>query len=214
MGSGGFAEVYLGEHIHLLTQAAVKLLHTHLATARDIEQFRGEARTIATLVHPNIVRVLDFGVEAGTPFLVMDYAPHGNLRQKHHAGRQLPLPTIVSYVRALASALQSTHDQHLIHRDLKPENVLLGAKHEVLLSDFGLSLFTHGQGALQVKECFGTLAYMAPEVLMGRTPDQRADIFSIGIVFFEVLSGQHPFRADCVGAPAGQILHGEPTPLP
>ncbi len=80
LGQGGFAEVYLGTHIHLGTQAASKLLHTHLASERDIEQFRAEARTVAALTHPHIVRVLDFGTEGGAPYLVMDYAPNGNLR--------------------------------------------------------------------------------------------------------------------------------------
>jgi len=92
----------------------------------------------------------------------MDYAPNGNLRQKHPPGIAVPLPTIITYVMALASALQCAHDQHLIHRDLKPENMLLGPKHEVLLSDFGLALLTSDRASLQTKERFGTLAYMAP----------------------------------------------------
>src|SRR5216683_1536762 len=95
LGEGGFAEVYLGEHIHLGTQAAIKILHTRLAS-EDVEQFRTEARTIARLIHPNIVRVLDFGVESKIPFLVMDYAPNGTLRQKHPKGTQVPLATVAS----------------------------------------------------------------------------------------------------------------------
>src|SRR6266851_6960871 len=89
IGQGGFADVYLGEHIHLNTQAAIKVLQMRL-TGSNLEQFRNEARTIASLVHPNIVRVLDFGVEDGIPFLVMDYAPNGTLRQRHLRG--IPLP--------------------------------------------------------------------------------------------------------------------------
>src|SRR5438309_7257222 len=92
LGQGGFADVYLGEHVYLETQAAIKVLHTQLAR-EDIEQFRIEARTIARLEHPYIVRVLDFGVEGSTPFLVMSYAPNGTLRQRHPKGTRLPLTT-------------------------------------------------------------------------------------------------------------------------
>src|SRR5881392_255587 len=98
LGEGGFAEVYLGEHIHLGTQAAIKILHTQL-TSDDVDRFRTEARTIARLIHPHIVRVLDFGVEGRTPFLVMDYAPLGTLRQRHPKGMRLSLDIIVTYVK-------------------------------------------------------------------------------------------------------------------
>jgi serine/threonine protein kinase len=103
LGEGGFAEVYLAEHIHLGTQAAIKVLRTQLAK-EDIETFRNEARTIARLEHPNIVRVLDFGLEGRTPYLVMGYAVNGTLRQRHPKGTRLPLVTIVSYVKQLADA--------------------------------------------------------------------------------------------------------------
>ena len=120
LGSGGFAEVYLGEHIHLNTQAAVKLLHTQLE-GKESEQFLSEARTIAHLEHPNIVRVLEFGVESTAPFLIMSYAPNGNLRHRHPQGKQLQLTMIVHYVKQIAAALQHIHDQKLIHRDIKPQ---------------------------------------------------------------------------------------------
>src|SRR6266446_4854553 len=139
IGQGGFAEIYLGEHIHLNTQAAIKILQVRL-TGSSLEQFRNEARTIASLVHPNIVRVLDFGVEEGIPFLVMDYAPNGTLRQRHPKGSRLAPATIVPYVKQVAAALQYAHDQKLIHRDVKPENMLLGYRDTVLLSDFGLAV--------------------------------------------------------------------------
>src|SRR5438045_2654541 len=108
LGQGGFAVVYLGEHIHLGTQAAIKVLHTQL-TPGDIEEFRQEARTIAHLEHPHIVRVLEFGIEARTPFLVMSYAPNGTLRDRHPKGQQLPPRVVLSYVEQLADALQYAH---------------------------------------------------------------------------------------------------------
>src|SRR5205823_6331173 len=91
--------------------------------------FINEARQVSRLIHPHVIRVFDFGLESNTPFLVMDFAPHGNLRKQHPVGSVLPMTMIVSYTLALASALQCAHDQHIVHRDLKPENVLLGSKH-------------------------------------------------------------------------------------
>ena len=115
LGQGSFADVYLGKHIYLDTQAAIKVLHGQLAR-NEIEGFLSEARTVAPLRHPHIVQVLDFGVEGATPFLVMDYAPLGTLRQRYPKGTLLPLATIVSYVKQVASALQYAHDRKLIHR--------------------------------------------------------------------------------------------------
>jgi serine/threonine protein kinase len=125
IGQGGFAEIYLGLHLHLGTEAAIKVLHTGLSPD-EVERFRSEARTLAHLEHPNIVRVLDFGVEGITPFLVLSYAPHGSLRDRHPRGTRLPLVRIVEYVKQIAAALQYAHDAQLIHRDIKPENLLLG----------------------------------------------------------------------------------------
>src|ERR1700730_18572977 len=141
IGRGGFAEVYLGEHQRLKTQAAIKVLRTQLADD-DIEDFLKEARIVAHLEHPHIVRILDFDVEETTPFLVMSYAPNGNLRQRHAKGTLLSLESIMSYIKQIADALQYAHDEKLIHRDIKPENMLLGRHNDVLLSDFGIALVT------------------------------------------------------------------------
>src|SRR6266567_2051781 len=99
IGRGGFAEVYLGEHIYLKTQVAIKVLRNTLVNKDDLDAFLKEAQTIASLVHPNIVRVLEFGLDGETPFLVMDYAPNSTLRQRHPKGTQLPLMTVVPYVK-------------------------------------------------------------------------------------------------------------------
>ena len=135
IGQGGFAEVYLGEHIHLGNHAAIKVLKTQVA-AEDIAQFRNEARLIVNLKNAHIVPVLDFGIQNGTPFLVMEHAVNGTLRQRHPRGSIVPLDTIVSYVKQVAAALQYAHDRHVIHRDVKPENMLLAPNNEVWLSDF------------------------------------------------------------------------------
>src|SRR3989440_3065992 len=141
LGQGGFAEVYLGEHVYLKSRAALKVLHTRLSE-EDAAQFVREGQTLARLTHPHIVRVLDFAVQDGIPFLVMEYAPGGTLRTLHPKETRVPLESIVAYVTQVASALQYAHDQRLLHRDVKPENMLLGTHSQVLLSDFGLALRT------------------------------------------------------------------------
>src|SRR6202165_2165657 len=125
LGKGGFAEVYLGEHVYLETQAAIKVLLTQLAS-EDREPFRLEAKRVAHLEHPHIVRVLEFGVDGTTPYLAMSYAPNGTLRERHPKGVALAPMTILGYVKQAADALQYAHDEHFIHRDVKPENLLLG----------------------------------------------------------------------------------------
>ena len=167
LGQGAFAEVYLGRHIHLDTFAAVKVLHTELAR-REVERFRQEARTLVHLMHPHIVRVLDYGVDDSLPFLVMDYAPNGSLRQRHPKGVRLPLATIVHYVNQVALALQYAHDERLVHRDVKPENMLLGWRNELLLSDFGIALVAQATRAPAKLEMAGTIAYMAHEQIQGQ----------------------------------------------
>jgi len=211
IGAGGFAEVYQGTHIHLGTQAAIKLLHTQLATAGEIEKFRVEARTIANLIHPNIVRVLDFGVEGNTPFLVMDYAPNGSLRQYLPQGTALAPGTVVPYVKQVAEALQCAHDQKLIHRDIKPENMLLGRSSEVLLSDFGIATVSQTTGQQSTQAVVGTAAYMAPEQLQGH-PRPASDQYSLGIIVYEWLAGERPFQGAFTEIAAQHVLT-PPVPL-
>jgi predicted ATPase/DNA-binding CsgD family transcriptional regulator len=191
LGKGTFADVYLGEHLYLNTPGAIKVLRSKVGSP-TLAGFLNEARQVSHLVHPHIIRVFDFGLETEVPFLVMDYAPYGNLRKLHPSGSVLPISTIVSYTMALASALQCAHDEHVVHRDLKPENVLLGSKHEVLLSDFGLALLASDQGLLQVKERFGTLTYMAPELILGQ-PVPASDQYALAVMVYEWLCGHPPF---------------------
>jgi len=193
LGSGGFADVYLGEHVYLKTQAAVKVLQTRLSAPEDLESFLTEARTVARLSHPNIVRILDFGVDNETPFLVMDYAPNGTLRQRHPRGVPLPLSTVTQYVRQLANALQHAHDEKLIHRDVKPENMLIGRRNEILLSDFGIALVAQSSRYQNTQDVVGTVAYMSPEQIQGK-PRAASDQYALGISVYEWLSGVRPFN--------------------
>jgi serine/threonine protein kinase len=191
LGEGGFAEVYLGEHIHLGTPAAIKILTTRL-TDEGIALFRDEARTIIGLEHPHIVRVYDFGIEGHIPFIVMGFAPNGSLRKLHPKGTCLPLQTTVNYVKQVAAALQYAHDKKLIHRDIKPDNMLLSQNNEVLLSDFGIAVVAHSTRSLNTQDGSGTLYYMAPEQIQGK-PRIASDQYALGIVVYEWLSGMPPF---------------------
>jgi eukaryotic-like serine/threonine-protein kinase len=196
IGQGGFAEVYLGQHIYLDTFAAIKVLHARLESD-DVEYFLTEARTVARLLHPNIVRVLEFNVEDMTPYLIVDYAPNGTLRKRHPRGLPVPHAAIVSYTRQAASALEYAHEQKVIHRDVKPENMLVGRRNEILLSDFGIAVVSHSSryssGTEGIQDMAGTVAYMAPEQIQAQACP-NSDQYSLGIVVYEWLCGTRPFQ--------------------
>src|SRR6266576_3872570 len=213
IGRGSFAEVYLGEHQHLNSQAAIKVLNTHF-TSEDKDRFYAEARTIARLTHPHIVRILDFNVEDGIPFLIMEYAPNGTLRQRHPKGTRVPLEIVVSYVKQVADALQYIHTQKLIHRDVKPESMLLGQSNEVLLAEFGTAIIAQSTRSAQVRqpqEVVESVIYMAPEQLMGK-PRPASDQYALAVVVYEWLCGDPPFIGS-VQQIASQHLSAHPPPL-
>jgi serine/threonine protein kinase len=192
LGSGGFADVYLGKQVYLDSLAAIKLLKTTLSEG-DTNDFRSEARTLVHLIHPHIVRVLDFGLEGNIPFLVMDYAPNGTLRQRHGRGERLPLAAVIGYVNQVASALQFAHDQKIIHRDVKPENMLLGRQNEILLSDFGIAVVAQSTRTEFTQETVGTISYMAPEQIQAH-PRPASDQYSLAVIAYEWLCGDRPFN--------------------
>jgi serine/threonine protein kinase len=211
LGQGNLAEVYLGGHIHLGMLAAIKVLHASLSS-EEIAPFRREARVIAHLVHPNIVRVLEFGIEDHTPYLVMDFAPHGSLRQHYPRGTRLPLALVVAYSRQVADALQFAHDERVVHRDVKPENLLLGRRKEVLLSDFGIAILTQRPHDQSPYHTAGTLRYMAPEQLQGQ-PCLASDQYALAIVVYEWLCGRCPFQGSSPLEVAMQHISHPPQPL-
>ncbi len=190
IGRGGFANVYQGEHIYLKTPAAIKVLKMQLIN-EALENFLQEARIIASLEHPHIVRVLEFGVEGITPFLVMSYANNGTMRQQYPKNSILSWSNIISSTKQVADALQYAHDHGVIHRDVKPENMLLDKNHHIQLSDFGLAVMAQNMN-VQPSSSAGTTAYMAPEQLQGQ-PCRASDQYALGIVVYEWLCGSLPF---------------------
>jgi len=210
LGAGTFGDVYLGEQVYDKTPTAVKVFKAKL-TPDKFKDFLNEVRTVL-LRHPNIVQVLDFGMgEDDVPFLVMEFAPNGTLLQHHPRGTHLPLPTVVSYVKQIAAALQYAHDQRRIHRDVKPENILFGAKNELLLSDFGIAAVAHSSHSQRTEEAIGTALYMAPEQWQGK-PLPATDQYALGIIVYEWLSSQCPFEGGTLQL-MYQHLHVPPPPI-
>jgi predicted ATPase/tRNA A-37 threonylcarbamoyl transferase component Bud32 len=212
LGQGSFAEVYLGQHVRLTLQTAIKVLHTHL-TDQEAAHFSQEAETIVKLMHPAIVRILDYDVQDGLPFLVMDYAPGGSLRRRYLKGTVVPLPQIVSHVRQVASALQYAHEHKVIHRDVKPENMLVGRQEEVLLADFGLATLAQSTSQLSssMQGTAGTISYMAPEQIEGHLR-AASDQYALGVVVYEWLCGNRPFEGPATEVMV-QYLTMPPPPL-
>lgn len=199
LGTGAFADVYLGVHVHLGTQAAIKVLKTTLATKEEVEQFTREAKNSVTFSHPNLVRTLDFGMqEETTPYLVMEYMAQGTVLKRHPAPYRVPLPFVIIYVKQVAEALQYLHQQGAVHRDVKPANLLLAEDGRLMLGDFGIikviDTLPNTYAAAQLTWA-GTRAYMAPEQGAGR-PDFASDQYALAVVAYEWLSGSRPVSGD------------------
>src|SRR6266568_151734 len=195
LGSGGFADVYEAEHLHLPdTKAAIKILKDSFST-RQLELLRKEAQIVSSLDHPHIVRLNTFSVERNIPYLVMSYAPGGSLDKRHSKGTLLPLPTILTYVRQIADALHYAHQQHVIHRDIKPANFLLAKDGRLQVSDFGIALVIQNSKSLSMQEVVGTWVYMSPEQFHGKA-GSASDQYSLAIVVYQWLCGQLPFTGN------------------
>lgn len=191
LGGGTFGDVYLGEHTGNTTPAAVKILQARLTNSEDLKDYINEIRSLFRLQHPNIVPLLDFGIERDTPFLIMAYAPNGTLRQPK--GTRLPLDTVVNYIRQIAEALQHAHDLRLVHRDVKPENILSGPNGQVWLSDFGIVSIAHSSRSLNTQDGAGTIPYMAPEQILGK-PRLASDQYALVIIAYEWICGSQTWQ--------------------
>ena len=209
LGWSKFAEVYLAKDISLDTDVAVKVLQIQVAED-ELENFSSAARRMTELVHPHIIRVLEVGMEehqkSSTPFLVMEYAPNGTLRQRYPIGARLPLATILSYVKQIAEALHYAHLQKFVHCDVKPENILVGSNNELLLGDFSTALISSS-----IKRPVGTIAYMAPEQIRGE-PGPLSDEYALGAVVYEWLCGELPFYGS-LSEISNMHLFAAPPPL-
>src|SRR5262245_40085799 len=196
LGQGGMARVYLGRQEHLDRNVAVKILPPYYAADEDfVERFKLEARAMARLTHPNIVIIHDAGEDNGRLFIIMEYVRGGTLKQRMAAGLQMH--EIQRVIREVASALSYAHSMGIVHRDVKPVNVLMDQSARSVLSDFGIAKVLETSAALtHAGAGVGTPEYMSPEQCRGGAVDARADIYALGVMLYEMLTGRPPFVAD------------------
>jgi len=216
LGQGGMATVYLAHDIKHERDVAIKVLHPDLGAALGGERFLSEIRTTARLQHPHILPLLDSGEADGLLYYVMPLVTGETLRARLERERQLPITDAVRIAREVASALDYAHRQNVIHRDIKPENILL---HDgsAIVADFGIALAVQsagGQRMTQTGLSLGTPQYMSPEQAMGeRTIDARSDVYALGAVLYEMLTGDAPFTGGSVQAIVAKVLSERPTAL-
>jgi eukaryotic-like serine/threonine-protein kinase len=208
---GGMAAVWRARDTLLDREVAVKLLHPQFATDPEfLERFRREARAAARLSHPNIVPIYDVGEHDGIPYIVMELVEGDNLKERIRQAAPLSDAEIRAVGATLASTLDYAHRKGLIHRDVKPQNVLLGEDGRPRLTDFGIAQAMASSGLTRTGAVMGSVHYIAPELVRGRTALPQSDIYSLGVVLYEMATGRVPFQAETDLAVA--LAHVEQTP--
>jgi serine/threonine protein kinase len=212
LGQGVSSEIYLAQQEQSAEQVAIKLLYGR-RSGDELAKFFAQASQISHLRHPHIASLLDFGVEGESSYIVMEYAPHGTLRERHPRGSIVPPATVLLYAQQAAEALQYVHEHKFIHRDIKPQNMLLGANEEIKISDFGVAVVSHSLDPLypEQHDFEGTVIYAAPEQLQGK-PRRSSDQYALGVVIYELLCGDWPFSGSFHEI-AHQHLFASPPPL-
>ena len=197
LGQGGMATVFKAYHPALDRYVAIKVLHPAFKEDPNfLARFQREARIVAKLEHPHIVPVYDFSEHKGMAYLVMRYV-EGETLKAHLEGEPLPPERILEILQPVAEALAYAHEQEVLHRDIKPSNVMLTPEGGIFLTDFGLARMAQsGESTLSQDMMIGTPQYMSPEQAKGEKVDERTDIYSLGVVLFEMLTGRVPFSAD------------------
>jgi serine/threonine-protein kinase len=212
IGQGGMAVVYQGTDLVLNRTVAIKILHSHLTEDKSfVERFKREAQDLARLIHPNIVAVYDAGIENDSYFIVMEYVEGKTLKELIEE-TALPLAHAVKIIYQVAKALEHAHKHGLIHRDIKPQNIIVMPDHQVKVTDFGIARAVGRSGLTRTGKILGTAQYISPEQASGRTADERSDIYSVGILFYEMLTGKPPFDGPIAVEVASKHIKEEPVP--
>ncbi len=216
VGSGGMSSVYRAHDRVLERTVALKVLHDRLVAQKDVvERFSREAKLVAGLSHHNIVAVIDRGEDHGSPFIVLEYISGENLKELLKRDGPLPVERALELTIEIASGLAFAHQKGFVHRDVKPQNVLLNGKGEAKVTDFGIArpIEAHEGGQTQTGTVLGTCDYISPEQAQGRHVDAHTDVYSLGIVLYELLVGEVPFTGDNFVAVAMQHINAPPPPV-
>src|ERR671924_70628 len=197
IGSGGMSSVYRAFDPTLERSVAIKLMHRDISTDPDqLERFRREARAVAQLNHPHVVTVIDAGEDEGAPYIVFEYVEGETLKDRIRRNGRLPVAEAVAYAIEIARALECAHSHRLVHRDVKPQNVLIDPDGRAKVTDFGIARSLEATGLTATGRVVGTTDYVSPEQAMGEDVDERSDVYSLGVVLYEMLTGDVPFRAE------------------
>lgn len=201
VGQGGMSSVYKGMDPNLKRVVAIKLIHPHLTGDQEfVRRFETEASAVAQLRHPNIIQVFDFNNDGNTYYMVLEFVPgetlQARLKRLSLSGRLLSPDEIVRFGASICDAANYAHKRGLIHRDIKPANVMLNVQGEAILMDFGITKIVGATHHTATGAVIGTALYMSPEQIRGERPDHRVDIYSLGVMLFEMVSGHPPYEAD------------------
>jgi eukaryotic-like serine/threonine-protein kinase len=212
VGSGGMSSVYRAFDPTLERLVAIKMMHRDISSDPDqLERFRREARAVAQLNHPHVVTVIDAGEDDGAPYIVFEYVEGETLKERIRRLGRLPIDEAVAYAIEIGRALECAHDHKLVHRDVKPQNVLIDRDGRAKVTDFGIARSMEAQGLTATGRVLGTTDYVSPEQALGHDVTEQSDIYSLGIVLYEMLTGEAPFKADTQVAVAMKHVR-EPLP--
>ena len=212
VGSGGMSSVYRAFDPTLERHVAIKLMHRDISNDADqLERFRREARAVAQLNHPHVVTVIDAGEDDGNPYIVFEYVEGETLKDRIRRLGRLPVAEAVAYAVEIGRALECAHSHMLVHRDVKPQNVLIDPDGRAKVTDFGIARSLEAQGLTATGRVLGTTDYVSPEQALGHEVTAQSDIYSLGIVLYEMLTGEAPFKADTQVAVAMKHVR-EPLP--
>ena len=217
LGRGGMAEVYKAVHEDSKQVAAIKILMPWLAEQMGfIERFRSEARVIAALDHPNVVRVLEYEVFDEYPYILMEFLDGATLREELDRaaarGRLFPMDRVLKIMGEICYAMDYAHRRRVVHRDLKPENVMFADRDRVVVTDFGLSKILGSPDGSLTGGPIGSPGYMAPEVVLGEPGSRRSDIYALGLILYEMVTGVRAYSADTALAVVVQQVNAPLTP--
>jgi eukaryotic-like serine/threonine-protein kinase len=197
IGAGGMSTVYRALDETLQRQVAIKLMNREVATDSDqLERFRREARAVAQLSHPHVVGVIDAGEDEGRPYIVFEYVEGETLKERIRRLGRLPISEAVAYAIEIARALGAAHARHIVHRDVKPQNVLIDEEGSAKVTDFGIARTLDEEGLTADGRVLGTTDYVSPEQALGQHVTGQSDLYSLGVVLYEMLTGEVPFKGD------------------